>query len=195
MGRLIVQESLSADGFAADATGSISFMESFTGGSAEDFARRQLALIEGLGSIVMGARTYEGFSAFWPTDDAADELIAPAFNALDRYVFTRSHTEAPWGSLGDCKVVAGDTGDTIRRIKAESEGDIGCWGSLDLVAELLGLGEVDELRLVIAPSMIGEGRRFGPKAPVQLELVDSGTFDGALVELVYKVSPARLREP
>ncbi|HKU10028.1 MAG TPA: dihydrofolate reductase family protein [Sinomonas sp.] len=190
MGRLIVQETISADGFAADPEGRTSFMEPFIGGSAEGFARRQSELIEGLSGMVMGARTYEGFSAFWPTDASAGELLAPALNSLRRYVFSHSHTEAPWGDLGSCEVVSGDTGEAIRRIKAESEGDIGCWGSLNLVRELLDLGEVDELRIVVAPSMIGQGRRFGSGGPVQLSLREATTYDDALVEMVYDLRSA-----
>jgi dihydrofolate reductase len=162
-------------------------MEPFIGGSAEGFARRQLELIEGLSGMLMGARTYEGFSSFWPTEASAGEMVAPALNSLRRYVFSHSHVEAPWGDLGGCEVVSGDTGEAIRRIKAESEGDIGCWGSLSLVRELLDLGEVDELRLVVAPSMIGQGRRFGSVGRVQLALREAATYDDALVELVYDV--------
>ncbi|WP_138444195.1 dihydrofolate reductase family protein [Sinomonas susongensis] len=187
MGRLIVQETISADGFAADPEGRTSFMEPFIGGTAEGFARRQLELIEGLSGMLMGARTYEGFSSFWPTEAAAQELIAPAFNSLHRYVFSHSHSEAPWGDMGDCEVFSGDTREAIRRIKAESEGDIGCWGSLSLVRELLDLGEVEELRLVVAPSMIAQGRRFGSGEPVKLTLRESTTYDDALVEMVYDV--------
>ncbi|ASN52949.1 dihydrofolate reductase family protein [Sinomonas sp. R1AF57] len=190
MGRLIVQETISADGFAADPEGTTSFMEPFIGGAAEGFARRQLELIEGLSGMLMGARTYEGFSSFWPTEASEGEMVAPALNALTRYVFSHSHQEAPWGEKGDCEVYSGDTGEGIRRIKAESEGDIGCWGSLSLVRELLDLGEVDELRLVVAPSMIGQGRRFGPAGQVQLALREAATYDDALVELVYDLRSA-----
>lgn len=187
MGRLIVQETISADGFAADPEGRTSFMEPFIGGYAEGFARRQLELIEGLSGMVMGARTYEGFSSFWPTESSSGEMVAPALNSLRRYVFSHSHSEAPWGDLGGCEVVSGDTREAIRRIKAESEGDIGCWGSLNLVRELLDLGEVEELRIVVAPAMIGQGRRFGSAGPVQLTLRDATAYDDALVEMVYDV--------
>lgn len=170
-------------------------MESFIGGLAADFARRQLELIEGLSGMLMGARTYEGFSSFWPTEASSGELIAPALNSLQRYVFSHSHTEAPWGDLGGCTVVSGDTGEEIRRIKGESEGDIGCWGSLSLVRELLDLGEVDELRIVVAPSMIGQGRRFGSGGRLQLELREAATYDDALVEIVYGQKVLRGPEP
>lgn len=189
MGRLIVQETISADGFAADPEGTTSFMEPFIGGSAEGFARSQLELIEGLDGMLMGARTYEGFSTFWPTEASAGEMIAPALNSLRRYVFSHSHSEAPWGELGDCKILSGDTGEAIRRIKAESDGDIGCWGSLTLVRELLDLGEVDELRIVVAPSMIGQGRRFGSGGSLKLALKKAVTHDDALVELIYDLNP------
>jgi dihydrofolate reductase len=190
MGRLIVQETISADGFAADPEGTTSFMEPFVGGSAEGFAQSQLKLIEGLAGMLMGARTYEGFSSFWPTDASAGEMIAPALNSLRRYVFSHSLSTAPWGDLGDCEILSGDTGEAIRRIKEESDGDIGCWGSLSLVRELLDLGEVDELRIVVAPSMIGQGRRFGSGGPLRLGLREAATYDDALVEMVYDLKTA-----
>ncbi|GAA2201780.1 hypothetical protein [Sinomonas flava] len=73
---------------------------------------------------------------------------------------------------------------------ADPEGDIGCWGSLSLVRELLDPGEADGLRLVVAPSKIGQGRRFGPAGQVQLARREAATYDDALVALVYDLRSA-----
>jgi dihydrofolate reductase len=53
---------------------------------------------------------------------------------------------------------------------------------------LLAAGLVDELRLVIAPVVVGNGRRLFPEggAPAGLRLVRSKTTPGGLAVLVYE---------
>jgi hypothetical protein len=66
MGQLIVQEFVSADGFASDADNESTFHESLDGGTAE-FDRSQLTWLETVDTMVLGANAYRMFVEYWPT--------------------------------------------------------------------------------------------------------------------------------
>ena len=66
------------------------------------------------------------------------------------------------------------------------------WGSLSLSDTFFTAGEIDEVRLVVLPVVIGAGRGAFPATtdPRVLDLQAARTFDRGLVELHYAVRPA-----
>ena len=188
MGQLIVQEFVTADGFAADANNEFTAYEMLEGGTAE-FDRSQLAWLDTVDAMVLGASTYRMFAEFWPTPASEGEVVAPALNALRRFVFSRKLKNAPWGDFPECTVESGDAVEAIRRIKGEIEGTIVLWGSLTLSEVFFAAGEVDRVRLVVMPVAIGTGRGVFPAGqdPVLLSLLAATTYDSGLVELEYSL--------
>jgi dihydrofolate reductase len=66
-------------------------------------------------------------------------------------------------------------------------GDIGIHGSIELARSLLRAGLVDELRLVVAPVVVGEGRRvLGEDGLQGLELLDVGRSPAGTLYLDYR---------
>ena len=191
MGRLVVQEFVTADGFAANSAGEFTAYELLEGGTAE-FDRSQTEWLAGVETMVLGANTYRMFAAYWPTPAAEGEIIAGPLNALRRHVFSRSLGQAPWGDLPAATLESGDAVDAIRRIKAEATGSVVLWGSLALSRAFFAAGEVDEVRLVVMPVVIGSGRGVFPDDidPTVLDLTSAQVFDTGLVELVYTLRPA-----
>jgi dihydrofolate reductase len=188
MGQLVIQDFLSADGFAADANNEFTFYEYLDGGTAE-FDRSQLEWLATVDTMVLGANTYRMFVEYWPTPASKDEIIAPSLNGLRRVVFSRRLTKAPWGDLAEAEIESGDAIEAIRRIKSETDGDIVVWGSLTLAGTFLAAGVVDSVRLVVMPIAIGAGRGVFPAGqdPSVLDLQSATTYDQGLVELVYGV--------
>ena len=188
MGQLVVQDFVSADGFAADANNEFTFYEYLDGGTAE-FDRSQLEWLGTVDTMVLGANTYRMFVEYWPTAASKDEIIAPSLNALRRVVFSRHLTEAPWGDMAEAEIESGDAIEAIRRIKSGTDGDIVVWGSLTLAGTFLAAGVVDSVRLVVMPIAIGAGRGVFPSGqdPNVLHLQSAKTYDQGLVELVYGV--------
>ena len=186
MGQLVVQEFVSADGFAADANNEFTFYELLDGGTAE-FDRSQLKWLETVDAMVLGANTYRMFVEYWPTRASKDEIITPALNGLRRVVFSSRLTSAPWGDMPEAAVASGDAIEAIRQLKSETDGDIVVWGSLTLAATFLAAGEVDQVRLVVMPIAIGAGRGVFPpeQGPNLLDRQSATTYDQGLVELVY----------
>lgn len=188
MGELVVQQFVSADGFAADDNNRFTLFDDVEGDSS-DFDQCNLRWMEGLGAIVLGAETYRMFSSYWPTPQADGELVGPTLNALPKYVFSRTLTSAPWGDHPAAAVVADDVGETVRRLKTEIAGDLVLWGSLSLGQSLFRAGAVDIVRLVVLPVAIGSGRTVFPagQPPTRLHLVGSRTFAAGLVASDYTV--------
>jgi dihydrofolate reductase len=192
MGNLIVQEFVSADGFAADANNEFTFYEFLDGGTAE-FDRSQMEWLKTVDTMVLGANTYRGFAEYWPTPASKDEIIAPSLNGLHRVVFSRHLTKAPWGDMAEASIESGDAVDAIRRIKNETNGDIVVWGSLTLAGTFLTAGVVDSVRLVVMPIAIGAGRGVFPSGqdPNVLTLQGATMYDQGLVELLYGIRAGR----
>jgi dihydrofolate reductase len=188
MGQLIVQDFVSADGFAADANNEFTFYEFLDGGTAE-FDRSQLKWLETVDTMVLGANTYRMFAEYWPTPASNNEIIAPSLNGLRRVVFSRHLTAAPWGDMAEADIESGDAVEAIRRIKSGTDGDIVVWGSLTLAETFLAAGVVDSVRLVVMPIAIGAGRSVFPsgQVPNVLNLQSATVYDQGLVELVYGI--------
>jgi dihydrofolate reductase len=194
VGQLVVQEFVTADGFAADTNNEFTAYEMLEGGTAE-FDRNQLAWLDTVDAMVLGANTYRMFVDFWPTPASAGEVIAPALNGLRRFVFSRRLKNAPWGDLQPASIESGDAVEAIRRIKREVSGTIVLWGSLALSEAFFAAGEVDGVRLVVMPVAIGAGRGVFPAGqdPALLALRSAKTYDAGLVELEYALKSAQIR--
>src|SRR6478735_6527806 len=96
MRKVIFQEWLSMDGYAADANNSVSFIESTTLNKYSDLD--QLAWMETIDTIVLGANTYRLFVEFWPTATTDQEVVADRINNIPKIVFSKTMTTAPWGN-------------------------------------------------------------------------------------------------
>lgn len=192
MGQLIVQEFVTADGFAANVNNEFTAYDMLQGGTAE-FDRSQLAWLETVDAMVLGASTYRMFAEFWPTPASDGEIIAPALNALPRFVFSRKLKNAPWGAFPEAAIESGDAVEAIRRIKGELAGTIVLWGSLTLSQAFFEAGEVDGVRLVVMPIAIGAGRGVFParQDPTLLSLLSAKTYDAGLIELDYSLGSGR----
>ena len=188
MGKLIVQQFVSADGYAADDSGEFDLFSTVEGDSA-GFDRANAAWIDDVGAILIGRRTYQEFVTYWPTDAAKHEVVSDPINTLPRFVFSTTLTEAPWGEYEPATIESGDAADTVRRLKNAIDRDLIVWGSLSLTEALFRAAEVDVVRLVVLPVALGSGRGvFPPEGePLRLKLESSATFDGELVELEYSV--------
>ena len=70
MGQLIVQQFVTADGFAADRNNEFKAFELLDGGTAE-LEQSQLEWLASVEAMVLGANTYRMFLEYWPTPASA----------------------------------------------------------------------------------------------------------------------------
>ena len=186
MRRLILQEWLSLDGFAVDRAGTLDF---FPATDTDHFSDRdQLALLDGVDTILLGRRTYELFVQFWPTASSDREIIADRLNALPKLVFSNTLREAPWGDWQPAEVVRGDAVAEIRRLKAQAGKHMVLWGSLSLAQALIAADLIDEYHLQLCPTIVGGGRRLFASRDdyARLRRVAVRTYDTGVVFLHYE---------
>ncbi|WP_438853570.1 dihydrofolate reductase family protein [Agromyces sp. M3QZ16-3] len=185
MGRLIVEQIVTVDGYAADADGGIGFFEKVPDFDATD--HDQLAFLEGVDAILLGANTYRMFADYWPNADPAVEAVAEPIARLPKHVVSNSLARAPWGD-GEIEVLRGDAAASVARLKTRFDAIV-LWGSLELTDAVFAAGLVDEVRLRVVPVLLGTGRSFSPAALGQrsLTLDHAFTHPSGHVSLHYRM--------
>jgi dihydrofolate reductase len=110
--------------------------------------------------LLLGRRTYEIFSAYWPF--APDEMaeIRDPFDKCTKYVLTHSDDPLEWQNSQKVSL------DDLAQIKESDGPDIIIQGSSTLYPQLMEAGLLDELTLMISPLVLGQGKRlFGNGTP------------------------------
>jgi dihydrofolate reductase len=184
MGRVVITEFVTIDGVAEDPGGS---EDKDWGGWAFEFDRGEegdafkAEEMEPADAMLLGRTTYEGFAEAWPSREGE---FADMFNNIKKYVVSSTLTDPEWTNS---EVVSGELGEAVEELRSKHDGDIVVHGSLQLARELIGRGLVDELRLMVFPTVIGDGKRlFGEgESPVAMELVESKPAAETLC-LVYR---------
>src|SRR4029453_6753723 len=112
-----------------------------------------MAGINRIDALVLGRKTYDIFAGFWP-NRGGDDPIAVTFNALPKFVVSRSLTDPAWEGTTALSDVA-EVGALKNQFK-----DVHVIGSGDLVRSLLEADLVDRLNLFLYPLTFGQGKRL-----------------------------------
>jgi dihydrofolate reductase len=129
-------------------------------------------------TVLLGRGMYDEWSRHWPTSD--DQPFADFINNVRKYVATSTPLTTPWTNA---EPILGPVDEFVRDLKAGDGADIGVHGSITLTQSLLSAGLVDDVRLLVAPRVVGSGRRLFPDGVAQsLQLVQCiGTPSGSLL--------------
>jgi dihydrofolate reductase len=191
MGKIVVTEFISLDGVIEDPGGSEDYrhggwtFEIDRGEEGDKFKLDELLEAE---AQLLGRVTYEGFAAAWPAmEDGAG--FAEKMNSMPKYVVSSTLQEASWDNT---TILSGELPDEVARLHREIDGVILVAGSAQLVQGLLEHGLVDELRLMVFPVLLGEGKRlFGDVSEKKpLRLTDSKTLGDGIALLTYEPAAA-----
>jgi dihydrofolate reductase len=185
MRKVIVQEFMTIDGFAAGKNDELDFMPaSFSTDSENNIENNQLQLIDTIDTMILGRTTYKMFEDYWPN---SDEAIAPGLNALKKYVVSESLEQAPWGNLEPVSILKKDVVNEIKKLKTQAGKDIIIWGSLSLVQSLFNKNVIDEYQFIICPAVLSNGRKLfiDDSTMLKLHLLETKTFDDGYVLLRY----------
>jgi dihydrofolate reductase len=187
MGKLVVTEFVSIDGVFEDPGGSEDYEH---GGWTFEYDRgeegNQFKLDELMQAEVqlLGRKTYEGFAAAWPSREGP---FADKLNSDAKVVVSATLTDPEWQNT---TVLSGDVVGRISKLKDETGGVILVAGSGTLVGSLLAADLVDELRLMVFPTILGRGRRLFPDGidRLKLRLVESRTVgpDGVQTQIYQR---------
>lgn len=111
--------------------------------------------------------------------------FAEKMNAMPKYVVSSTLERADWQNS---TILSGDPATSVARLKDEVDGVILVAGSATLVKALIESDLVDELRLMVFPVLLGEGKRLFPEGEQKrrLELIEAKTVGDGIALLRYK---------
>lgn len=184
MGRVIVIEFTSLDGVLHDpdgaegsARGGWAFRHGPESVAGDKF---RLGAVLETGALLLGRKTWQRFSRIWPArhDDFSNRM-----NAIPKLVASRSLEQADGWS--NSTLLHGDLVEEVTRRKREQ--DLVVAGSASVVRTLMERDLVDEYRLLVFPTVLGEGGRLFEEgaAPIDLRLASAEPAGAALL-LVYR---------
>lgn len=173
MSELFLQISVSLDGYIEDPSHDIDWMVNDT--SLDPLATQTLRSIDGM---IFGRKAHVLLAAFWPaageTRDASPDLIEQArlMNALPKYVLTHGEETTGWANSHAIRA------EDVPRLKREADRPLAVFAGAGAAQSLLARGDIDEIRLIQYPVLLGGGTPlFTPSGRRrELELVENRTF-------------------
>ncbi len=184
MGKLIYCLNVSLDGFIETPDKSLDWTE--VDDELHSWFNDDLRKID---ASLYGRRLYELMAGHWPTagsDPAANEVereFAQIWLDTPKVVFSTTLAAVDFNS----RLVRGDVGDQLARLRTEFEGDLEVAGP-NLASQFVKRGLVDEYRLVVHPVVLGGGTPFFPQldAPIDLHLAETRRFESGVTLLRYE---------
>jgi dihydrofolate reductase len=142
-------------------------------------------------AFLFGRRTYDMFLWSWGTgtwgSDQGDNPISTALNTRPKYVASNTLTDPAWTNT---TVLSGDLASAVRELKAQPGGELQVHGSGRLALWLLANELVDELSLLVAPVIVGQGDRLFPDSgpDLALALVETRAFPKGIILQTYRLA-------
>jgi dihydrofolate reductase len=116
--------------------------------------------------LLLGRRTYDIWSGFWPT--APKSPMADAINGATKYIATHRRDSLTWGPADGSQLIV--------------------WGSSMLTPVLLEHELADEILLLVFPVLLGTGKRIFSDGtpPPEFKLVSSKAVASGVIISTYK---------
>jgi dihydrofolate reductase len=193
MSKVIVTSIVSVDGYTEGPEGNVMVMP-----MDHAFDEYNAERMRAAGSLLLGGTTYRGFVGFWPSALENPELTPGSTEIAQRYadgipitVVSDTLTEDETGPWRDQTTIVrrADAHEAIARLREQDGGDALIYGSRTLWGDLLAHGLVDELHLMVGPSLVaGDHHAFAGVPPTGLRLLGVRQWDGSdNVLLTYAV--------
>jgi dihydrofolate reductase len=177
-GKVVVNRSMSLDGFIAGPGDAMNWIFEFMGPIEEEFPE----IMAATGAMLVGRRTYEvGKRMAENRDD-----VTPAYDGGAEFVLTHEPPDPPDPAV---TFLTGDIGEAVvTALRAAGGKNLEILGA-DVAAQCLRRGLVDEIMVYVLPVLLGDGTRFFSApglAQIDLEPLD-GTRSGAVTILRFRV--------
>jgi dihydrofolate reductase len=184
--RIVVTEFVSLDGVMEAPGGEPDFkypgwtFEFDRGDDGNQFKLDETRQSDGL---LIGKRTYESFAGAWPNREGE---FAEKFNAMPKFVVSTTLKDPEWNNT--TVLDSGDATAQVRKLKGEFDGELQVPGSHRLVQELIAADLVDQINLMVFPTILGTGKRAFEETPDRrnLQLKESKVVGGGVLVLIYE---------
>jgi dihydrofolate reductase len=183
MGRLIVFNQMSLDGYIADAKGDMSWAHK----SDPEWNAFVAENAGGGGVLLFGRVTYDLMASYWPTPAALESMpaVAEGMNRMQKVVFSRTMKQAAWQNT---TLVKSDIAAAVRKMKRDPGPGMVILGSGSIVSQLTQARLIDEYQMVVNPVVLGGGKTMFArlKDRVTLRLIKTRAFSNGNVVLSYE---------
>jgi dihydrofolate reductase len=153
----------------------------------EEFNEFSLGQLDEVDTLLFGRVTYELMASYWPTPAARqdDPKVAEKMNGLPKIVVSRSLRQATWDPSS---IIGDDVAARVSELKQQPGKDIAVFGSSELTVSLLGMGLMDEVRVMVNPVVLGAGKSMFRTADARfsLKLLSIRQFRSGNVLLSYQ---------
>jgi dihydrofolate reductase len=183
MKKLIMWNVVTLDGrFEGEKAWDLSFHQLVFGPELETLI---IAQLNEASMLVFGKNTYTGMADYWLHAGATDEAVAPLMNSIAKVVCSQTLDTADWNNT----TIVRDVVPEITRLKEGDGGPMFVFGSSILSESLLNAGLFDEIRLCIAPTILGKGRHLFTDMAKQhnLKLLETKSLSNGGVIVRYAV--------
>lgn len=160
----------------------LSFHELVWGPELEALSLTQL---QEASMLVFGENTYKGMADYWPTAEATDGDVTPLMNNIAKVVCSKTREKAEWNNTTIVRDAVGE----IKRLREEEGGPMFVFGSGILSESLMNAGLFDEIRICVAPTILGKGRHLFTDTNTKwnLKLLEAKPLQNGGVILRYEV--------
>lgn len=151
MRKVILCLAVSFDGFIEGPNGELDWIV-----FGEDGGSALTSFVEEIDAVLYGRISYE----MWGNPEITKESSEFEKNfygklaKMDRYVFSTTRNKFEGGATA----VSGNAKELVAKLKSEQGKDIWLYGGASLITTFMNEGLVDEFRLAIMPSIIGDGK-------------------------------------
>jgi len=150
----------------------------------EELGRFEGQMLARQGAVLLGRRTYDEWSRYWPTSD--EQPFADFINAVPKYVVSSTPLTGDWTNA---QLISGPLAEVVAEVKARADADVGVHASITLAKSLLAEGLVDELCLAVGRVLDPIGPRLFAGLPMrrELELVEAASTSSGSLWLRYRL--------
>lgn len=189
MRKIISLTHLSLDGFASGPNDELDWVS--YDDELEQYAH---AMHDVTDTVIWGRKTYEGMASYWLTvpgnpDSTAPELEhARWLDKTTKIVVSRTLDRIEWNGATNTVLIKDNIAEQINAIKQQPGKDIWFLGSTMLAQTFMQLDLIDEYRISINPTVLGEGKPLFENVTRKfpLRLLESKQFKSGVVALRYE---------
>lgn len=137
--------------------------------------------------LLLGRVTYDSFRSFFEGQGSSNPSAA-MMNGVQKYVVSNTLKEADWVNS---TLIQGDALQEVARLRGQDGKNLNISGSIELIHSLLPHGLIDELSLLVAPTIVGTGRHLFPDGfSTGLTLLETLEFSSGVLLQRYAVQAA-----
>jgi Dihydrofolate reductase len=189
MRKLIVSAAMSLDGYIAGPHGEGDWVS-----SGEEIWKHMFNDLADVDTVLLGSNTYAEYAGYWrsvltdPDADPHERKYAQWAEGTPHILFSKTVQSIDWANSR----IARDPYVEVTSLKQQSGKSMVAWGAGEFASALFRMGLVDELRITIAPVLLGNGLSlFQGIDRTKLKAIEVRPLESGAVILRYGMNAGR----